>query len=640
MRKINVYNKYNKKGKTLRIINIILIIYIFTLGIGYSLFKESLTISGTVSTTPAEMFTWESDTVISGLTKAGVEVLKSKGGELIIPEGVTAIADSDVMGYDKGFSPYAIGKVVTGSTLSPGTSVDEYDIITSVSFPSTMRRIGKSAFVNSKKLSRLSFKEGLQEIGTNAFTLNDNLSGELYIPDSVKTVGQASFSITTNVMDKLTSISISQTTSYDTSDNILGSFFGRGNITIRQPQQSPLFIWESDTVISGLTDEGIASVKANGGHLVIPDGVTEIAGPDFNIETGEGDFNKGFSPIVTGKLDLNDPDAESKLFDPEINFITKVTFPASLRKIGNLSFMYCLNLTGELNIPSRFAEIGEFAFAVPDESFNKVTSISISENASYVETSFLGRIAPTLRKEIFRWESETIISGLTKRGIEEVKANGGKLVIPEGVTEIAGPNCVSMDEECYIDKGFSPLSMAVTMGADVSDTNTVINNPDYNFITSVNFPSTLKKIGLAAFFSCYHLSEMPKLPDGLTEIGIGAFAGITTINFDMGPTGTLVIPDSVRVIGQQAFYLTNISGLQLGNGLESIGDTAFALCHNLQGDIIIPDSVKTIGKSAFAAISETANKINSISISKNTAFVNNDNDQNSFYSRPTPTIRD
>lgn len=471
MGKLNVYNKYNKKGITLRIINIILIIYIFTLGIGYSLFKESLTISGTVSTTPAEMFTWESDTVISGLTKAGVEVLKSKGGELIIPEGVTAIADSAMLGYDKGFSPYAIGKVVTGSELSLGTSVDEYDIITSVSFPSTMRRIGNYSFVNSKKLSKLSFKEGLQEIGAYAFSLNDNLSGELYIPDSVKTVGQASFSIPTSTTNKLTSISISQATSYDTSGNILGSFFGRGNLTIREPARSPLFIWESDTVISGLTDEGIAAVKANGGHLVIPEGVTEIASANFDFGNSSGSFDKGFSPFAIGKIEMSDPDFESKILQAEVNIIKRITFP-----------------------------------------------------------------------------------------------------------------------------------------------------------------STLKKIGAGAFSFCLYLEEDLLLPTGLIEIGAGSFA-MVSIN-------SLVIPDTVTVIGAFSFQSSSVSSLKLGSSVMTVEKYAFSECNNLQGELVIPNSVKTIGEMGFGIISDSYNKINSISISKNTTFVNNGSDQDSFYNRPTPTIRD
>ena len=91
-------------------------------------------------------------------------------------------------------------------------------------------------------------------------------------------------------------------------------------------------------------------------------------------------------------------------------------------------------------------------------------------------------------------------------------------------------------------------------------------------ITNVHFPSTLEEIGELAFRSCKSL---------MTEISL---------------------PQSLKVIGSQAFYESAISGnLVLPDELESIEEWAFWLCHNLKGSLTIPNRVKVISKYAFGS---------------------------------------
>lgn len=89
-------------------------------------------------------------------------------------------------------------------------------------------------------------------------------------------------------------------------------------------------------------------------------------------------------------------------------------------------------------------------------------------------------------------------------------------------------------------------------------------------ITSVQFPSTLEEIGLFAFAFCSSL---------MTEISL---------------------PESVKIIGEQAFRTSAIKGnLVLPHNLESIGEAAFACCSNLTGSLVIPDKVEIIPSYAF-----------------------------------------
>ena len=81
------------------------------------------------------------------------------------------------------------------------------------------------------------------------------------------------------------------------------------------------------------------------------------------------------------------------------------------------------------------------------------------------------------------------------------------------------------------------------------------------------------------------------------------------------PTGDLVIPDSVTVLGYtypvtgidtKAFYgCTDLTSVILPDGVDSIGDNAFSYCSGLTS-ITIPSSVTSIGSSAFGSCDMTS----------------------------------
>ena len=59
-----------------------------------------------------------------------------------------------------------------------------------------------------------------------------------------------------------------------------------------------------------------------------------------------------------------------------------------------------------------------------------------------------------------------------------------------------------------------------------------------------------------------------------------------------------VVPEEVTGIGDSAFQFSKIKSIKLPGKLKSIGNKAFAGCHNLK-ELVIPDSVTSIGKEAF-----------------------------------------
>ena len=92
-------------------------------------------------------------------------------------------------------------------------------------------------------------------------------------------------------------------------------------------------------------------------------------------------------------------------------------------------------------------------------------------------------------------------------------------------------------------------------------------------------------------FSGYKGITSITIPEGVVSIGDNAFENstITTVN----------IPSSLKRIGMRAFsYCSNLKTIQLPSELESIGSRAFSHCGALTS-IVIPNSVNNIGDNAF-----------------------------------------
>ena len=124
--------------------------------------------------------------------------------------------------------------------------------------------------------------------------------------------------------------------------------------------------------------------------------------------------------------------------------------------------------------------------------------------------------------------------------------------------------------------------------------------------TEVVIPNSVREIGSSAFVNLkgvekmlledeeYDAPEMETLgiPDGVEKIGDYAFAYCMNLN-------TVEIADSVRIIGDRAFEgCENLKKIRLPAGLQEIEEFTFFLCWELKS-IVLPDSIRKIGKNAF-----------------------------------------
>lgn len=90
------------------------------------------------------------------------------------------------------------------------------------------------------------------------------------------------------------------------------------------------------------------------------------------------------------------------------------------------------------------------------------------------------------------------------------------------------------------------------------------------------------------FVYCSSLKEII-IPEGVSQIGDGAFGGLTALT-------KISLPKSLTYIGIGAFYNCNsLESIELPNGLKTICVSAFSGCTSLK-NVDIPDSVSSIGR--------------------------------------------
>lgn len=99
-----------------------------------------------------------------------------------------------------------------------------------------------------------------------------------------------------------------------------------------------------------------------------------------------------------------------------------------------------------------------------------------------------------------------------------------------------------------------------------------------------------------------------KLPEGIIQIPNtieynGLIYSVTAVDkcafINCGPIKKVIIPDTITIIGEEAFKNCGLEEVKLSNTLEGIGAASFSCCRSLKA-IDLPDSVIRIGNDAFS----------------------------------------
>ena len=481
-----------------------------------------------------------------------------------------------------------------------------------IKLPDSITDIGKEAFRDNPTLTSIEFGNNLQRIGNHAFFQDSGITS-IDLGDTITSIGDVAFRLC----------------------NITGE--------LKLP--------------SNLTNLGADSFGANKiTKVVIPTTITKISNETFseNLELSNVVFHNGITVIgdrafknckISGNP-LNDLPNLKKLGDScfENNYITSVTLPASIEKIGSYVFADNEITSADLtNLPNAIVDVeyGKLAHGIPRGLFanqssnsngrkqkNKLTSITLPNNIDTIgQNAFKGN-------NISQLEVPANITKIMTGAFEDNKTLAD-VTFHDDITEIGS----SAFKNCSIYKESFELPKKLTTLGEGAFRNNKINK--------VTFPDDIVKIGAWAFagnpvtevvwgkfdkvdsvaeyrYTTYKTGKV--IPEGL-------FAGHKINNITLPPniiaiggeafqsqnyslTEDLRIPENVEIIGVNAFFIdspteTTIKNLTfLGNKVEWIDHGAFSSTyllsggmdgHITDGNLTIPESVKKIGDSAFKA---------------------------------------
>ncbi len=382
-----------------------------------------------------------------------------------------------------------------------------YDL-TSVTIPEGVTSIGEGAFEICTHLSSVSFPESLRSIGKEAFS--GCALKAVVLPRDLETLGDYAFESCEDLTD-VTIGRVAATCGYVfsgcsslTSVTLLEELETLPEETLRKVLYPDFRIGQSKSVRTGQTYTSLFEYTGTASHVEIPEGVTGIS-------------NQAFRDCAN---------------------LTSVTFPKSLTYIdGQYIFGGCTSLT-ELAVPDWITEINALAFA--RSSIQRLYLPTHLMDASLTLPAGCVKIGP---------DDSVGSDCLVRDGkLIEYMGSGGRVVIPDGVTEI-------------------PQS--------IFQNNTAI--------TQVVIPGSVTTISNRAFSGCTGLTEI-SIPDGVGAIYSGAFSGCSSLSH-------VDLPSSVAV--DRSAFPENTTVTLTGQYFD-IKDGVLIKYNGPGGDVVVPEGVVEI----------------------------------------------
>ena len=298
--------------------------------------------------------------------------------------------------------------------------------------------------------------------------------------------------------------------------------------------------------------------------------------------------NYAFSGTQLTKLTLPEGVTEIGVGAFSGSSLKEVVLPSTLTKIDYSAFSG--TQLKDITLPTSVTTIGSGAFG----SIDSLSSVVIPKNLSNAYGAFEG--SQHLKTIHFEEGITKIAGGLFKdSGISSI-------TIPKTVTEIGSRAFHNTKiTELYIPDSVTKLG-GNSFGTDYYN--------DFNLLTKVSLPSELQSTS-SPFDGQKNLKEVvlrgnwktiPEglfsgtgieklvIPEGVTEIGAGAFSGSSLKE--------VVLPSTLRKIGDSAFRGTQLTRLTLPEGITDIGSSAFS--GSSLKEVVLPSTLTQIGNSAFS----------------------------------------
>lgn len=313
-----------------------------------------------------------------------------------------------------------------------------------------------------------------------------------------------------------------------------------------------------------------------------------------------------------GALSVEIPEGVKKIGEnafQSCNALTEITLPEGVETIGSSAFNSCTDVVS-INIPDSVSSIEWYAFS----SCSSLKEIAVPASVGKIEMGVFSN-CKQMKKAVIR-EGITSIgtyafsgcasltdlslpkNSLTIMGSGCFSESGlVKLTVPATVTTIDGNPCVGGAlQEIAVEQGNQKYVVSNGMLVERKDSQAykVLCYPCKGNVHAV-VPDSIKIIGEEAFRGTK--IESLDLPGSLIEIGDSAF-------YIANKLKKLDVPGNVTKIGSYAFYQCSaLEDVLLGGDLLTIGDAAFSYCTGI-GELILPDKITNIGYSAFSGCSK------------------------------------
>ncbi len=420
-------------------------------------------------------------------------------GDVVIPEGVTEIADEAFINQSE-ISSVMIPDTVTRIGIS---AFENCDNLTCISIPGSVTSIGNEAFYDCDNLSSIEVPGSVVDIGyeafggtkwqeeirkNNGFVIVNGILFDVYncpenvvVPDNVRKIGKRAFEhykdyewdfqnrlsstplCSVTIPSSVTCIeeeafkgckNLSSVTIPDSVEKIgQDAFYGTPWQEARL-KESPFII------VNGILIDG----KNCSGNITIPEGVTRIG--DYAFAGNNSSYNE--SPVIT------------------------VTIPYGVTSIGNYAFQSCGNLSS-ITIPDSVTSIGDYAF----ENCSSLTNVFLPDSIKSIgKDPFLrcSNLAPVnIPTNIEHFDKNSFGPEWLRQ--EHVKSKDEPIVI-------------------IVNNRLIHVGSKVFRGAEeyeIPDTVTRIENfafANMRYLSSLYIPLSVKEFGENIFMDCYNLRDI------------------------------------------------------------------------------------------------------------------------------------
>lgn len=516
---------------------------------------------------------------------------------IIIPESVTSIGNRVFSGC----------RSLTGIIIPDSvTRISEYAFydctsLTNISITENVSVIQVGAFYGCSSLTSIFIPESVTSIGDVAFRGCSRLV-DINLPESVTSIGAAAFRDCASLINVTLPESVSSIDDYTFSGcrsliffNIPSSITQIGGLVFDGCRQLSSIIVQSDTPPTG----SFKMFDGNNAVIIVP--------PERVEEFRTAEYWRSYADRIQALqetqsvIHYTSSDGKSvalrfsNSFDvPIINNVYEngkgtITLDGEISRINDFAFSGCDNLASII-IPSSVKSIGEGVF----ELCSALSSITVeSDNSQYDSRNNCNAIIETGSNTLIAGCKNTVIpNGIITIGPFAFynNLNLSSIAIPSTVTSIgdgAFAYCSSL-ASITIPVSVTNLGTIVFEGCSGLSSITVdSNNPRYDSRNNCNAIIETSSNTLICG------SQNTFIPEGVTVIGVGAFAGMSSIV-------SIAIPSTVISIEESAFNsCTNLSSIVIPESVMSIAPVAFFNCNSLTSITVLSAIPPSGGEAMF-----------------------------------------